>query len=118
MKTIIAGSRDITDPRHVWDAVREAQTEGLEVTEVVTGGARGVDTIAHNGATKGGIDTTVMHANWEGHGKAAGPIRNRRMAEYADALIAVWDGKSRGTKNMIDEARKRGLAVWVHRIDE
>jgi len=47
------------------------------------------------------------------YGNAAGPIRNKQMAEYADALVAVWDGKSRGTKNMIDTAISMGLDVKV-----
>ncbi len=50
---------------------------------------------------------------WDIHGKSAGHIRNAEMADYADALIAFWDGKSRGTANMIENARKRGLKIKI-----
>lgn len=55
----------------------------------------------------------IFPADWDKYGRRAGPIRNREMAEYADALLAYWDGKSRGTKNMIEEARARGLKVSI-----
>jgi hypothetical protein len=57
----------------------------------------------------------VFPADWKTHGKAAGPIRNRQMAKNAEALIALWDGNSRGTKNMIETATKLGLKVYVKR---
>ena len=56
-------------------------------------------------------------ADWERHGRAAGPIRNEEMAEVSDALIAFWDGKSRGTKSMIEIAMRKGLQVAVVRYD-
>ena len=117
MKTIIAGGRNITNPKVVSRAIKSAIASGLEVTEVVTGGAKGVDSIAHRMAVAGGIETKPFPADWDTHGKAAGPIRNRQMAEYADALIAVWDGESRGTGNMIDEAKARGLEVFVYIVE-
>ena len=52
------------------------------------------------------------------HGRKAGPIRNNEMADKADALIAIWDGQSRGTKHMIDAATKHGLRVHVHNLGE
>jgi hypothetical protein len=55
-------------------------------------------------------------ADWDRFGRSAGPKRNKQMAEYGDALIAVWDGESRGTKTMIEFARERGLQVYIHRI--
>lgn len=67
-------------------------------------------------ARKNNIPIKVFLANWPEHGRAAGPIRNREMAEYADALIAFWDWKSAGTKNMIDEMRKRDKPVYVVEI--
>lgn len=57
-------------------------------------------------------------ADWDRHGRAAGPIRNCQMAQYADALIAIWDGKSRGTKNMIDEMNKCGKPVLIRRVKQ
>lgn len=54
-------------------------------------------------------------ADWNAHGKAAGPIRNQQMAQEADVLIAFWDGKSRGTKDMIEKATRAGLDMHVYR---
>lgn len=113
MKTIIAGSRDCDSTMEVLIAMSDA---GINITEVVSGGCRGVDEIGERLARTRGIPTKVFPADWKAHGKAAGPIRNREMAQYADALIALWDGKSRGTKNMIDEAKKCCLKVHIHMI--
>ncbi len=113
MKTIIAGSRTIIDPAIVQDAIDAAP---WDITEVVCGGAEGVDDIGATLALVHRIDVRIFNADWATHGKAAGPIRNRQMAAYADALIAVWDGSSRGTANMIQEATERGLRIYVHRV--
>lgn len=111
MKVIIAGSRHLTFPTLVDEAIKCSL---FDITEVVSGGARGVDALGELWAARNGIPVRLFPADWDKHGKAAGPIRNREMAAYADALIAIWDGKSLGTKNMIDEARKRGLRIHVH----
>lgn len=113
MKTIIAGSRTMTDK----DAVARAiYNSGLPITEVVSGGCRGADLIGEEWAIQHGLPVQRFNALWTLQGKAAGPIRNEHMAKYADALVAVWDGKSRGTKNMIDLARQYGLKVFVETI--
>jgi hypothetical protein len=86
---------------------------GWTVTEIVSGCGGNVD---HAGEYVADVKNLPLHkfpANWTSLGRKAGPIRNREMAEYADALIAIWDGKSKGTKSMIDEAKKRGLNVYV-----
>lgn len=110
MKVIIAGGRDITDYELVLSAVSESQ---FDITEVVSGGASGVDTLAIVFAMENNIPSQTFMANWTKYGNAAGPIRNRLMADNAEALIAIWDGKSRGTKNMIEEAKKRNLKVFI-----
>jgi len=109
MRVIIAGSREGAVYKNVVDAVRESC---WDITEVVSGGARGVDKLGEEFAKKNSIPLKTFHANWTKYGKRAGPIRNKKMAEYADALIAIWDGKSRGTKDMICQATIQGL--WVH----
>ena len=81
---------------------------------VVTGGCSGVDAIAHNFARRLFCKTEVVPADWDKHGRAAGPIRNAEMIKDADMLIVFWDGDSRGTKNAIDEARKRRVETHVH----
>jgi hypothetical protein len=113
MKVIIAGGRDITDYSLVLSALAEAN---LQPTAIVSGGAPGVDALGERYASEMNLPLHIYEANWKEHGKAAGPIRNRKMAEYADALLAIWDGESRGTKNMIEEATKKGLRVYVKRI--
>lgn len=118
MKVIIAGSRDITDYKLVWDAVAEAP---FTMTEIVSGAARGVDQLAIRYAKEHGIrckEFPVSKKEWDTIGKGAGHVRNRKMAEYADALIAIWDGSSPGTKGMIDIATQRfgSSFVYVKRI--
>ena len=113
MKTIIAGGRTITDYSLVLSAIRESE---FEITEIVSGMAPGVDTLAIQYSQENNLPLAEFHADWNQYRRAAGPIRNREMAEYGEALIAIWDGESRGTKNMIEEATKRGLKVYVKRI--
>ena len=110
MKTIVAGTRDITDYQKVYDAIFSAP---WIITEIVSGGARGVDTLGEQAAAALGIPVKVFPADWDRLKRAAGPIRNGQMAEYADALIAVWDGSSRGTADMIRQARAHKLRVHL-----
>lgn len=115
MKTIIAGSRTITDYDVVLEVIKKSN---LEITEVVSGVAQGVDTLGITYAYNNDIPIAQFPANWNKHGKSAGYIRNVEMAQYADALIAVWDGKSKGTKNMIEIANKRNLKVYIEIISK
>ena len=115
MKVIVAGSRDITDYTVVKEAIEYA-TQNKPATEIVSGTARGVDQLGERWADENQIPIAEFPANWDEEGKKAGYLRNERMAEYADGLVAVWDGASRGTKHMIDIAKKKGLKVYVHRI--
>lgn len=110
MKTIIAGSRTINSPVPVCEAMNES---GFTITEVVSGGARGADLYGELLARHNGIPIKRFTAEWNRLGKGAGCIRNNQMAEYADALIAVWDGKSKGTAHMIRAAGSKGLKVYV-----
>lgn len=116
MKTIIAGSRNVQDYRLVCKAVEQSK---FPITEVVSGAARGVDQLGGLWAHEHGIPVREFPADWNGPaGKAAGFVRNAAMAEYADALIAVWDGRSRGTEHMIRVARKSGLHVFIFEVAE
>jgi len=113
MKTIIAGSRSCNDYEKVKLAIEESQ---FTITEVVSGRARGVDFLGEQYAKKNNIPVKEFPANWNLHGKSAGYKRNIKMAEYADALIAIWDGESKGTKHMIDIAKERNLKVFVYKV--
>jgi len=114
MKVIIAGSRDIVDYELVLEAIANAN---FDITSVVSGGARGVDRLGEQFAKDCGLPIHPFPADWNGpHKKAAGHIRNAEMAKFGQALIAIWDGSSPGTKNMIDVARKNNLKIYVEYI--
>jgi len=100
MKLVIFGSRNVEDMRAVESAM-EACGMASKVTEIVSGGARGVDRLGEQYARQRGIPCKVFPAPWGKYGKRAGPIRNVNMANYADYGVAVWNGESRGTAHMI-----------------
>lgn len=105
MKLIIAGSRSITNPAIVYQHIEEVRSllrsYNDDITEVVSGTAKGVDTIGESWAELNEIDIVQFPAPWKELGKLAGLSRNIEMAEYADGLIAIWDGYSTGTAHMI-----------------
>jgi predicted Rossmann fold nucleotide-binding protein DprA/Smf involved in DNA uptake len=111
-KIIIAGSRIITNYQFVVDAVKES---GFTLTEIVSGNARGVDSLGEQYARENKIFLKIMPAQWRKHGKSAGYKRNVEMAEYVGkegALILVWDGKSAGSGHMLNIAKEKGLKVY------
>ena len=114
MRTIIAGSRTITDLKIVEDAIKES---GFDIDTVICGGAKGVDKLGELWARRNMLFIEYFYPDWDLYGKAAGPIRNKQMAENADALIAIWDGVSKGTKSMIDLATKQGLEIFVVNVN-
>lgn len=114
MKVIIAGNRDKYDRNAVEKAIEESE---FEITEVVSGRAPGIDQIGEIIAAERGWPMKPFPADWKRYGKGAGPKRNKQMAEYADALIAVVYPGSKGTLNMIQQANKYGLKVFV-RLEE
>jgi hypothetical protein len=117
MKVIIAGPRDYFVYGSVVDAVKKVTTSsGITISEIVSGGAKGVDSLGEQYAREHNIILKVFPADWDTHGKSAGPKRNGQMAAYADVLIALWNYKSIGTKNMIDQAKAAGLRVFIYRI--
>lgn len=113
MRTIIAGSRSITDYQVVLKAVDAAI--GIEPTVVLSGCAPGVDALGEQVAHYAGWKVELWPADWKRLGKRAGYVRNTEMADNADALIAVWNG-SAGTGHMIDIAKAKGLRVYVHEV--
>ncbi len=113
MKTIIAGSRGCTNMLYLHNAVAKC---GWKITEVVSGGARGPDMMGEEWAFYQVLPVKRFPAEWDKLGKGAGYIRNAQMAEYADSLIALWDGVSRGTANMITLARAKGLKTYVESV--
>lgn len=113
MKTIIAGSREISGFDLVDRAVIESE---FDISEVVSGTAKGIDKEGEGWASYHDIPIRRFPADWRKYGRGAGFVRNEQMADYADALIAIWDGKSSGTKHMINTARKMELEVFVLKV--
>lgn len=110
MRTIIAGSRTITDYQVVCRAIANS---GFTITEAVSGTAQGVDQLGEQWAQENSIPIKRFPAAWKIHGRAAGPIRNEEMAKYAQAAVICWDGESRGTASMIQLAHQYGLRVFI-----
>lgn len=109
-KVIIAGGRDFND----YDMLKfRIGILGINIDEIVSGGAKGADSLGEQFAKEKSIKVIKFPADWVKHKKGAGFIRNVEMAEYANILIAFWDGKSSGTKHMIDTATKLGLQVHI-----
>lgn len=112
MIVVIAGGRDIevTDGQ-----IKEAiEKSGFEVTEIVSGGARGADSCGERYAKANGISVKIFKAEWDKYKGLAGPKRNLQMAMYGDALILFWDGKSKGSSNM--KARMVGLKKPIYEV--
>lgn len=116
MRTIIAGSRDFTDFAY-FKGYMTTLPPWVEITEVVSGGAKGPDTMAIEWATIYNKSVKVFMAEWDRLGRRAGPIRNAEMSIYADALVAFWDGQSVGTKHMINLMIDKGSWTYVIRTD-
>jgi len=121
MKVIIAGSRTITDPLELEKAITASgiYLNGGEITEVICGNAQGADQLGKLYAAYHNIHIKYFLPDWEKYGKAAGPIRNGEMANYAGPdgwLIALWDGVSKGTQSMFTLANARGLKVYIHLV--
>lgn len=115
MKVIICGSRNIKDKYIVCMAIKRS---GFNITEVVEGECYGVDLIAREWAEHFDIKFTPFPANWKEFGKRAGHIRNAEMIDYIKpfkdrGVIAVWDGKSPGTQDTINLAKKYEIPCYV-----
>ena len=104
MKVIIAGGRDFTNFFVVCNSLINFQKQ---ITEIISGDATGADSLGIQWAQLRDIPVKHFPAHWDIYGNNAGYIRNAEMGEYADALIAFWNGKSRGTKHMIQTMKFR-----------
>jgi len=113
VKIAVVGSRQIDDDKLIERVVRRIFARWSDAT-LISGGARGVDTLAAEAALRLGHKPLVMRASWDELGLAAGPVRNRAMAEAVDAVVAVWDGRSRGTANMLCVSMELGRQLWLY----
>jgi hypothetical protein len=113
MKLIVAGSRTITlQIGYLEDLMLFNDIHPLDITEFVSGTAEGMDKVGEKLAYSWGKSVKKFPADWSKYRAAAGPIRNKQMAEYADALFLVWDGKSKGSANMKEEMLKLNKPIY------
>jgi len=110
MKVVVAGSRRITDYNLVCKGIRNS---GFTVTEIVSGTCRGADLLGERYAREHNIPVKQFPPDWNKHGKRAGPIRNRQMAEYGDSVIAFLTPDSRGTRSRIAIAEELHLPTYI-----
>lgn len=116
MKVLICGSRKYTNPNLVQQAIEGFQDDELghgKITSIISGGARGIDTLARNYAKYHDIPFTEYPADWNKYGKSAGYKRNIVMIDVADGVIAIWDGESKGTKHSIKYSIKSDKPTYV-----
>jgi hypothetical protein len=114
-KVVLAGGRYFCDYK-MFSYKVDLYLQNKSNIEIISGGAMGADNLAERYAKEKGIKITVIKADWD-LGAKGGPIRNKQMAELADAAIIFWDGTSRGALSMINEAKKRKLLTKVVRYD-
>lgn len=113
-KVIIAGGRYFSDYELLKKTCDEfLQDKTGEEIVIISGHASRADTLGERYAQEKGFKIETYPADWKKYGRAAGTIRNEQMANIANALVAFWDGKSKGTKSMISLAKKKGLQVFV-----
>lgn len=116
IKLLIAGSRGFNDYERLVEYVNTwISQHNYERIEILSGGARGADSLAEQYARERDIDFKLFPANWTLYGKSAGYRRNEQMAKYATHAILFWDGTSKGTKHMMDLCMKHNVDVVVVR---
>lgn len=112
MRVIIAGSRTVEE---ISEVIKAIDASGFDIKTVLCGEAKGPDRLGKFWANLKDIPVESYIAQWSIHGKAAGFLRNEEMAKHADALIAIWDGESKGTADMIERAKKYNLKIYIHK---
>ena len=115
-KLIIAGGRDFTNSKQLVETINHLESKNIFTTdnlEIVSGMANGADKMGYVIAKTNNLPVKEFPADWNTYGKRAGFLRNNQMGDYADGLLAFWDGKSRGTKHMIDYMRSLNKPVFI-----
>lgn len=117
-KIVIAGCRTFSDYERAREAIGKIIKSKFsgENVKIISGGCRGADKLGERYAHENGLKLTIYNAEWDKYGRAAGPKRNEKMANAADYIICFWDGKSRGTKSMIELANKYKKQIFIIKI--
>ena len=117
---VVAGTRSFFDyalaESYIDECLRDFLHEG-ETPVFLSGGCEGADLLGERYAVAHGYSIERHDAKWHAYGRAAGPLRNQKMAELADCVICFWDGQSAGTKHMMSCAIKQNKRLMVKRID-
>ena len=108
---VIAGGREFANYQLVEEAYR---LSGFAPTEIVSGGARGVDKLGERLARSLHLPIKLFKADWTRHGLKAGPIRNKAMAEYGHGLLLIWDGNSTGSWSMLSHSFRNKLKIYIY----
>lgn len=115
LSVAIIGSRSVTDKNFVYSKLDKIFLN-RKPDLVVSGGAKGPDTLGVSWARENGVEVKEFIPDWERYGRAAGFKRNTQIVESANLVIAFWDGASRGTKDSIDKARKLNKRVEIIKL--
>jgi predicted Rossmann fold nucleotide-binding protein DprA/Smf involved in DNA uptake len=115
MKIAVIGSRDFKSDKHYEFMVSTLGSFGFDKdgNEIVSGGAKGADTLAKYFSEDADLGYKEFAPDWEKHGKGAAFIRNRQIVEYSDFIVCYWDGTSKGTENSISMARELGKPTLI-----
>lgn len=116
MKVAVVGSRTMADEKYL-DAVLDRCRSIWGAFTVLSGGARGADTLALGWARERNLPFKLFAANWGKYGRRAGPLRNPAMVEAADAVVAFWDGVSPGTRSTIEIAKELKRPVYIYPLE-
>lgn len=117
MKLAIVGSREFNDYIKFKNVIIE-YFDVPKITKIISGGARGVDTLAERFADENDISTLIFKPDWNKHGKSAGFIRNKDIVKSADVVIAVWNGISKGTKHSINICNENNKPLYIYNYVE
>lgn len=110
----IVGSRHFSDKVLFEKSILELiVNQNINIKKIISGGAKGADSLAEKYASENRISMHIFFPDWDTYGKAAGRIRNRKIVESCDYLLAFWDGQSSGTKSSIDIAKELGKSVSI-----
>jgi len=108
MKVAVIGGRTFND----YELVKETLTK-LDITLLVSGGAKGADSLGERYASENNITTLIFKPDWERHGRGAGMIRNTDIVKNSDIVVAFWDGSSKGTLDSIRKVEKLNKGLMI-----